>query len=141
MSGYQTRGKKRVSTPPPPPPPIQIDLATLVDAIEGLRQTTQKGFDVLAENNKNVLAALSQTKDELRKSNKKLDKAIECMISMDETLLDMAVDQEIGEEKKKKHKPDAPTAHVAAPLAHTNNNMDLFFKVTDPLQPPVQPPQ
>lgn len=153
MSVYGTRAASAKRAPPQSQqqPVVVAAVDTnkcVVDAIESLRETTRLGFEMLAESHKGLLEVLSQTRDELKRTNKRLDRAVECMTSMDESLLDLAVDKELDSKNNKKQRPEAPKANAAVatfqypvPPETLSNNTALFFTATDPLRPPVRPPQ
>jgi hypothetical protein len=120
MSVYGTRAASAKRAPPQSQqqPVVVAAVDTnkcVVGAIESLRETTRLGFEMLAESHKGLLEVLSQTRDELKRTNKRLDRAVECMTSMDESLLDLAVDKELDNKNNKKPRPDAALPPFSTP--------------------------
>ncbi len=144
---YSTRKRAKEMEPNP----LTTELAKVSASIEGLKNATTVCFErlvsVLEENNKTLALALSQ----LKKLDKRMEKVLECVTSMDESLLDMAVSAELApnsvgspEKRPKKdisqrQEPQSAAKTFQYPLPpELLSNHALFFTATDPLRPLAQ---
>ena len=134
---------------------LLAELGKLSQAITDLRDATVSGLTSVVTAVQESGQRVALVKEQVKRCDKHLEKALECLVSMDESLLDMAVDKELVEQvdlgttKKKRTSDGVP--HEArepgpraqdAPAAHKlPDNQTLFFTVTDLLPPPALPPQ